>query len=130
MIVEAKVDVRDAPAWATFEKAMQSLEGTEQAAAVGSEAMHRPADDHAGVSGDSSDDEMDPLQRPTPVSRAEGTDLLQPLNTLHTSSSCPERDILGRLFISSEPQIRQTTLLAGVSEVSSCRRDLLLQIMG
>ena len=77
MIVECKVNVRDAPAWATFEKAMQSLEGTEQQAAAGSDAMHRPADDHpAGSSADSSEDESDPLQRPVPSTSLEGAQLL------------------------------------------------------
>ncbi|KAK9843022.1 hypothetical protein WJX74_005735 [Apatococcus lobatus] len=83
VVVECKVNVRDAPAWATFEKAMQSLEGTEQqAAAASSEAMHRPADDHpGGSSADSSEDESDPLQRPAPLSRAEEADTTTPPKT-------------------------------------------------
>ena len=94
------MDVRDAPAWATFEKAMQSLEGTEQAAAVGSEVMHRPADDHPGApSADSSDDELDPLQRPTPVSRAEGAVPLLSCYSSYNSSSCPGQDILGKIHV-------------------------------
>ena len=71
-MVEAKVDVRDAPAWATFESAMQRLEGgTDQAAAAA--AVHRPADEPAGSSADSSDDEADPLQRASPAPQADST---------------------------------------------------------
>ncbi len=70
-MVEAKVDVRDAPAWATFENAMQRLEGTEQAAAS-SASPHRPADHPSGSSVDSSDDEADPLQRSSPPNPTEG----------------------------------------------------------